>query len=35
MHIFQVESNKVLPHVGSILIASPLLYDYHSHGLLY
>ena len=29
MHIFQVESNKVLPHVGSILIASPLLYDYH------
>ncbi|WP_300727153.1 YqgE/AlgH family protein [uncultured Bacteroides sp.] len=29
MHIFQVESNKVLPQVGSLLIASPLLYDYH------
>lgn len=29
MRIFQVHSNKALPHVGSILIASPLLYDYH------
>ena len=29
MRIFQVHSNKVLPHAGSILIASPLLYDYH------
>lgn len=29
MRIFQVKSNKALPHTGSILIASPLLYDYH------
>lgn len=28
MRIFQVKSNKALPHAGSILIASPLLYDY-------
>ena len=26
MRIFQVKSNKALPHTGSILIASPLLY---------
>lgn len=29
MRIFQVKSKKALPHTGSILIASPLLYDYH------
>lgn len=30
MRIFQVTSNKILPiHEGSILIASPLLHDYH------
>ncbi|HIZ05516.1 MAG TPA: YqgE/AlgH family protein [Candidatus Phocaeicola gallistercoris] len=29
MRIFQVKSNKHLLHVGSILIASPLLTDYH------
>ena len=30
MRIFQVKSNKALPHTGSILIASPLLYDLSS-----
>lgn len=28
MRIFQVHSNKALPHMGSILIASPLLYNH-------
>lgn len=29
MRIFQVKTNKALPAMGSILIASPLLSDYH------
>ena len=29
MHVFQVESNKVLPQQGSILISSPFMNDYH------
>lgn len=29
MHVFQVESNKVLPMKGNILISSPFLSDYH------
>lgn len=29
MHIFQVRSNKIHPEIGNILIASPLLGDYH------
>lgn len=29
MHVFQIESNKVLPRTGSILISSPFMDDYH------
>lgn len=29
MHVFQIESNKVLPQKGSILISSPFMNDYH------
>jgi putative transcriptional regulator len=29
MTIFQIESNKVLPHQGSLLISAPFLRDYH------
>lgn len=29
MHIFQIKSNQTLPSPGGILIASPLLNDYH------
>lgn len=29
MHVFQIESNKVLPQQGSILISSPFMNDYH------
>ena len=29
MRIFQVKTNKALPTMGSTLIASPLLFDYH------
>ena len=29
LHVFQVESNKVLPQQGSILISSPFMNDYH------
>lgn len=29
MHVFQIESNKVLPQQGNILISSPFMNDYH------
>lgn len=29
MHVFQIESNKVLPVKGNILISSPFMSDYH------
>lgn len=29
MHVFQIESNKVLPQKGSILMSSPFMNDYH------
>lgn len=29
MHVFQIESNKVDPAKGNILISSPFLSDYH------
>lgn len=29
MHIFQVKSNKQIPSTGNLLLASPLLCDYH------
>lgn len=35
MHIFQIKSNQTLPSPGGILIASPLLNDYHLCGQWY
>ena len=29
MHVFQIESNKVLPQTGDIIISSPFLKDFH------